>query len=98
MPTLSVPEGLANDASHVLARLVDGGILLALSTTIAGAVGGYLMRLFKTVSIGIELTAFYQHQNNAPLETALHRLGNIERLLESVEANAKDQTLAGHAS
>jgi len=82
--TLSVPDSLASDASQVLTRLVDGGILLALSTTIVGAIGGYLMRLFKTMSLGALLTDFYQRQEREGLEHALDRLKNIERLLESL--------------
>ena len=81
--TLSVPDSLASDASQVLGRLVDGGILLALSTTIVGAIGGYLMRLFKTLSLGAELTDYYYRQSQLGLETALDRLGRIERLLEA---------------
>ena len=79
--TLSVPEGLANDAGQVLTRLVDGGILLALSTTIIGAIGGYLMRIGKTIYLGAALTVFYQsHERRDALET-LERLGSIEQLL-----------------
>lgn len=84
--TLSVPDDLASDATHVLARLVDGGILLALTTTIVGAIGGYLMRLFKTVSTGARLTAYYQQRADEPMQTLLVRLGNIERLLEAGNA------------
>lgn len=44
-------------AYGVLKRMVDGGILLALSTTILGAVGGYLMRLVKTIRLGSRLAS-----------------------------------------
>ena len=79
--TLAVPGDVGGNASQVLARLVDGGILLALSTTIVGAIGGYLMRLTKTVSMGAILSGYYQEQSTRPMQTALNRLGNIERLL-----------------
>jgi len=36
-------------AFAILERMVDGGILLALSTTIFGGIGGYLMRVYKAV-------------------------------------------------
>ena len=39
-------------AFSILQRLIDGGILLALSTTIFGAVGGYLLRLVKSLAVG----------------------------------------------
>ena len=87
--TLSVPAELGDSAEHLLGRLVDGGILLALSTTIVGAVGGYLMRLTKTVSIGTPLTAYYRRQSSEPLDNALARLANIERLLESFSRDGK---------
>ena len=84
--TLAMPDTLGGNASHVLGSLVDGGILLALSTTIVGAIGGYLMRLFKTVSLGALLTGYYREQSAQPVESALSRLGNIERLLEQLTA------------
>ncbi|MBT4161526.1 MAG: hypothetical protein HOE54_09485 [Gammaproteobacteria bacterium] len=85
--TLSVPESLASYAGQVLTRLVDGGILLALSTTIVGAIGGYLMRLFKTLSLGALLTEYYHCQERDGFETALDHLKNIERLLEASNFN-----------
>lgn len=87
--TLAVPDTLGTEASHVLARLVDGGILLALSTTIVGAIGGYLMRLFKTVSIGAVLSGYYQQRAAEPVQAALSRLSNIERLLEEMNAEQR---------
>ena len=50
---LGDPETTAADgAFNLLRNLVDGGILIALSTTIFGGVGGYLMRVSKTVFVG----------------------------------------------
>jgi hypothetical protein len=46
-------------AFSILQRLVDGGILLALSTTIFGAVGGYLLRLVKSLAVGAQVQAYY---------------------------------------
>ena len=39
----------------MLERMIDGGILLALSTTIFGGVGGYMMRVYKAVTLGARL-------------------------------------------
>lgn len=50
------------NAAVVLKRLVDGGILVALSTTIVGGVAGYLMRLAKLLILGQRLSAYYQQQ------------------------------------
>lgn len=51
-------------ASDVLKRLVDGGILVALSTTIVGGVVGYLMRLSKLLILGHRLSEFYEKQQH----------------------------------
>lgn len=62
------------NAIHVLARMVDGGMLTALSTTILGGAGGYLMRLGKSLSLGMKLSNYYsQHeqQQRQKIETLL---------------------------
>ena len=46
-------------AFAILQRLVDGGILLALSTTIVGAVGGYALRLIKSLVVGTEVRSYF---------------------------------------
>ena len=43
-------------AFSILSRLVDGGILTALTTTIVGGVGGYLMRVIKSSWLGTRLS------------------------------------------
>ncbi len=53
---------IEQSASDVLARLVDGGILVALSTTIVGGIGGYLMRLSKLLILGQKLSEYYHRQ------------------------------------
>ena len=50
----------------VLQRLVDGGILLALSTTIVGGIGGYLMRAGKQLLFGRQLAAVYLRASDDP--------------------------------
>jgi len=65
-------------AFEILRRLVDGGILLALSTTIVGAIGGYLMRVGKTLVVGARLEAFHTHLADASAERFERRLASIE--------------------
>ena len=79
--TLQTPEELTDGARDVLSRLVDGGILLALTTTIVGAVGGYLMRLVKTISLGASLTGFYDRHEHHDVRETLRYLAQIESQL-----------------
>ncbi len=79
--TLDVPSSLTNDAQHVLARLVDGGILLALSTTIVGAIGGYLMRIYKSLVVGSELAHFYWTHEHRDREATRQVLEDIRSIL-----------------
>ncbi len=65
----------------MLARLVDGGILLSLSTTIVGGVGGYLMRVAKTVWLGPGLRRYYQAEATREMEAVRELLGRIDRRL-----------------
>ena len=72
-PDSTVKEG----AFAVLQRLVDGGILVALSTTIFGGVGGYLMRVYKSVSIGSALQQRYDRAarvDTVSIRDTLHRI------------------------
>ena len=52
---------------EILRRLIKGGILLALSTTIFGAVGGYLMRITKIFVVGAKLQLFYSQRTRAQI-------------------------------
>ncbi|MFP6808114.1 MAG: hypothetical protein VB957_13190 [Pseudomonadales bacterium] len=79
--TLDSPDALTNGAGEILSRLVDGGILLALTTTIVGAIGGYLMQLTKTFSLGASLTGYYHDEERGEFNILLDRIGNIESLL-----------------
>lgn len=47
-----VGDGPALDAMGIMERLVNGGLLIALSTTIVGGSLGYALRFFKIVLIG----------------------------------------------
>ncbi|NND61185.1 MAG: hypothetical protein HKN49_13055 [Gammaproteobacteria bacterium] len=60
-PVTTVDEG----AMMLLQRMVDGGILVALSTTIFGGAGGYLMRVLKTISVGADLRRAYTEHGRA---------------------------------
>jgi hypothetical protein len=74
-------------AFSILQRLVDGGILLALSTTIFGAVGGYLLRLIKSLMVGARIKAFYQRLAEQQAESVNSVLQSIDnRLSEFVTA------------
>jgi hypothetical protein len=55
----------ADSGMAVLQRLVEGGILLALSTTIVGGMGGYLMRAGKQLVFGRQLALLYLDATNA---------------------------------
>jgi len=68
-------------AFAVLERLVDGGILLALSTTIFGGIGGYLMRVYKSMSLGAQLQQQYDHSARRDTTQMRESLRRIERHL-----------------
>ena len=82
--TLDAPAALNEGAGEILSRLVDGGILLALTTTIVGAVGGYIMQLTKTISLGAELSGFYHREERREVFTALAQLNRMESHLERI--------------
>lgn len=89
---LGDPGAAASEGAFaMLQRLVDGGILLALSTTIVGGVGGYLMRALKSISVGRAMNALYTRTVRQPEEANLAALGRIEALLK--RATASDQAL-----
>ena len=72
-------------------RLVDGGILLALSTTIFGAVGGYLLRLVKSLAVGIQVKAFYNRIAEQQAESVNATLRSIDARLSQLVSGAIDQ-------
>ena len=80
-------------AFEVLQRMVDGGILLALSTTIVGGVGGYLMRVGKSVLVGQGLNRVYMHASQAPL---LEGLASVKRIEEALLPAASPEP-GGHS-
>jgi hypothetical protein len=72
---------------EVLQRMVDGGILLALSTTIFGGVGGYLMRAWKAVVAGAELKRYYDAEARRDLVALRLSVSAIERRLGQSRAD-----------
>jgi hypothetical protein len=77
-------------AFSILQRLVDGGILLALSTTIFGAVGGYCLRLVKSLTVGTRVKAYYHRLAEQQAKSVNHVLQSIDdRLSQMVIAGEK---------
>ena len=74
---LAVNEG----AFAMLERMVDGGILLALSTTIFGGIGGYVMRVYKTITLGARLQHEYDKAARADTSEMRASLSRLERHL-----------------
>lgn len=64
-------------AYAVLQRLVEGGILTALTTTIVGGVGGYVMRVIKSSLLGTRLSQYYEAQDQ-------HHASRVEALLSDI--------------
>jgi hypothetical protein len=71
---------------------VDGGILLALTTTIVGGIGGYLMRLAKTMLVGAALHNYYDALASAKTRALLESVQRIERTLTEL-TGARDMEL-----
>lgn len=80
-------DGLTADSAaklgafSILQRLVDGGILLALSTTIVGAVGGYILRLVKSLAVGTQVLAYYNRLANQQADAVNIVLKSIDEKL-----------------
>jgi len=72
---------LEQGAFAMLERMIDGGILLALSTTIFGGVGGYVMRVYKTIVLGTELQQQYDKAARADTSKMRASLLRIEEHL-----------------
>ena len=84
-PETTVSEG----AFAILERMVDGGILLALSTTIFGGIGGYLMRVYKTIALGARLQQRYDQA--ARIDTSSMR-DSLERIEQQLKDRDKGKT------
>ncbi len=62
--------------------MVNGGILLALSTTIFGGIGGYMMRVYKAVTLGALLQRHYDRAARVDTSSMRDSLQRIERHLK----------------
>jgi hypothetical protein len=62
---------------------VDGGILTALTTTIVGGIGGYMMRVIKSSYLGTKLSRYYEEQEQ-------HHAARVEQLLHDIRASIGD--------
>lgn len=84
-------------AFGILQKLVKGGILLALSTTIVGGVGGYLMRSYKSVLVGGVLRRRYMAESRASEQAVLDRLDAIQATMSSlnVQLSSNVQSFSG---
>ena len=76
-------------AFSILQRLVDGGILLALSTTIFGAIGGYLLRLIKSLTVGSRIKAYYNRLAEQQAESVNTILTSIDNRLDELVSTQK---------
>jgi hypothetical protein len=76
-PSVAAQSG----AFEILARLVDGGILTALTTTIVGGIGGYLMRVIKSLHLGMQLNLYYENLEQHHAERVELLLGDIKESL-----------------
>lgn len=81
---LSDPAAAATEGAFgILQRLVDGGILIALSTTIFGGVAGYVMRVLASFQTAAGLNRFYEEVAQSGQDALLAGLQRIEeRLIE----------------
>jgi len=76
-------------AFAMLERMVDGGILLALSTTIFGGIGGYLMRIYKTMTLGTLLQQQYDQAARVDTSSMRESLQRIEQHLANPEPTSE---------
>lgn len=67
-------------AYDVLQKLVEGGILTALTTTIVGGIGGYAMRALKSLLLGNRLSRYYDLHEQ-------HYARRVESLLRDIRAS-----------
>lgn len=77
--------GVGGGGVEVLSRMVDGGILLALSTTIFGGIGGYLMRVWKAISLGAALARYYERENGRDLAALRASVSDIQHRLQILD-------------
>lgn len=85
-------------AFAMLERMVDGGILLALSTTIFGGIGGYLMRIYKAMTLGTLLQQQYDQAARVDTSSMRESLQRIEQHLVRPAPTAATRDAEGDVS
>ncbi|MEN8761797.1 MAG: hypothetical protein ABF290_05130 [Thiogranum sp.] len=75
-----------SESFAILTRLVDGGILTALTTTIVGGIGGYMMRVIKSSYLGTKLSRYYEEQEQRHATRVEHLLRDIRESIGSLSA------------
>lgn len=81
---LGDPSQAAQDGAFaILERMVEGGILLALSTTIVGGIGGYIMRIIKTLVTGRLMLQHYERKNRQDHQEYISLLNSINQQLKN---------------
>jgi len=94
---LGDPSAAAQQGAYaMLERLVDGGILLALSTTIVGGAGGYLMRVVKAVTVGASLRRCYAQAGGAQGARISAQLAAIQEDLRALTNHKAHAGRCGH--
>ncbi len=94
---LGDPETSAQDGAFaVLQRMVNGGILVALSTTIFGGVGGYVMRVVKTVVVGAPLKRYYERAARESADGIQNTLVAMEKHLANLAEETPAPGRLGH--
>ncbi len=91
-PAVALDRG----AYAILERMVDGGILLALSTTIFGGIGGYLLRVVKALTVETELSRFYDQVSQGPGAEMQSTLRAIETRLQQLVESSTEREEARH--
>ncbi|MEJ2171916.1 MAG: hypothetical protein ACO22K_06135 [Woeseiaceae bacterium] len=84
---------MSQGAFAMLERMVEGGILLALSTTIFGGIGGYLMRVYKTITFGAQLQQQYDRAARTDTSEMRASLGRIESQLRAQYSGTDDHAV-----
>ena len=91
-------EALVDSAGSVLQKLVDGGILLALTTTIVGGVGSYLMRLGKAMTVGARLNTYYEAHGRQDMGELIEVTRRLEAAVLQAEAGREHAARPGGMS
>lgn len=86
-PGVSLDSG----ARAILQRMVEGGILLALSTTIVGGIGGYLLRVVKAIVVETDLRRYYDQQAHAATREIQALLASIDARLQAFPCRDDEQ-------